>query len=469
MRVVAVAEAMQGEARPIVPGVRPATLLRYALLVLWTTQLGRIPALDLGRKQALLFLSDLGVMLTVTAGAIVMMRRRSLRLDSASVAGVVFAIIGAAAAFASISQFELSAFEVMVSLAYLARWMTYFALYVVIINCVRMTDVPDIWKALEWTVLAFAAFGILQSILFPDFNTMLFPDAVPYVDIDPQGRRLVSTLLEPNVASALILTVLLVQLAKLAAGVPIKRWKAAVLLLALVLTLSRSGVAGFVVGGAIILAARGVGKRMLRFSGAVLFLALLISPLLISFANQYGKFNVSGGSGFAARMLAWRQAIDVFAESPWYGIGFNTYGFVQDHRGFERMGTANYSVEGGLLFVAVMTGVIGLAVYVTMLWLLLRRCRAVWRDARSTREERGLATGTAAATVAVVVHSVFVNSLLVPFVMEPLWVLSGLTFVVSQDLRRRSREVPANTVVPAPRDAVVPRRTVSEAADVYKR
>jgi predicted Na+-dependent transporter len=51
-------------------------------------------------------------------------------------------------------------------------------------------------------------------------------------------------------------------------------------------------------------------------------------------------------------------------------------------------------------------------------------------------EFRALATGIAAGTVALCVHSVFVNSLLTPFVMEPLFVLWGLSFSLARSVER---------------------------------
>src|SRR5205814_4625903 len=120
---------------------RPAAVLQFALLLLFTTTLGRIPLIDLGQKQAMLFASDLGVIAVLIAGSVVMFRQRSMRLNGAAIAALIFAAIGAASAVAAIPRFGLNAFEVLVSLAYLARWLVYFGLYVVIINCVRQDDV----------------------------------------------------------------------------------------------------------------------------------------------------------------------------------------------------------------------------------------------------------------------------------------------------------------------------------------
>jgi hypothetical protein len=85
-----------------------------------------------------------------------------------------------------------------------------------------------------------------------------------------------------------------------------------------------------------------------------------------------------------------------------------------------------------------MTGVVGLAVFTTMLWLAVRRFRIGWRDVHATPAERGLLVGTAAATAVIFIDTIFVNTLFVPFVMEILYVLWGVSFVIVSDLRRRA-------------------------------
>jgi hypothetical protein len=84
-----------------------------------------------------------------------------------------------------------------------------------------------------------------------------------------------------------------------------------------------------------------------------------------------------------------------------------------------------------------MTGIVGLLIYIAMLWFAVRRLRPAWRDERVTPAERGLLVGTAAATVVTFVDTIFVNTLFVPFVMEILWVLWGLSFLIATDIRRR--------------------------------
>lgn len=414
-------------------------MLQVALLLLVVANLGRIPFLNLGDREAPILINDLCIIAALAAGAVAAAQARSLRLDNVAIAALLFAAVGGLSAVAAIPRFGLTGFELVASLAYLMRWLVYFGVYVVIINTVRSRDVAPLWNALELAILALAAFGIIQAIFLPNFAQMVHPDSRAYLDWDPQGHRLMSTVLEPNIAAAMILTVLLVQVARLASGARVSLWKPGLLLLALVLTLSRSGALAFVVGGSLILFVRGPSKRMLRFAGAALVMLALALPKLLQFAEGYAKLGV-GDASAAARLITWQRAIATFLDSPWFGVGFNTFGFVQEHRGFERVGGASYSSEGGLLFIAVMTGVVGLAVYAAMLWFVLRRCRFVWRHPRVTAEQRGLCVGTAAATIAVCVHSLFVNSLLTPFVMEPLWVLWGLAFVAARSLPHEHTE-----------------------------
>jgi O-antigen ligase len=167
---------------------------------------------------------------------------------------------------------------------------------------------------------------------------------------------------------------------------------------------------------------------------------------VIDFAQKYNKISLSDTSAMS-RVVAWLRILDVWSDNKLFGIGFNTYRFVQVRYGYTPgEGVAASSADGGLLFILLMTGIVGLSLYVGMLWLIVRRCRRVWRDPLADRSQQALATGIAAGTIAVCVHSLFVNSLLTPFVMEPLWVLWGLAFVIALGRRAPSPETPMTSV-----------------------
>ncbi len=418
--------------------IRGSDLLRAAIALLVVANLGRIPVFSTGDREAPVLVNDLCVAAFVVVGLLIALAHRSLRLDRIGVVALTFAALGAASATASAERLGLTSFELLVSLAYLGRWLAYLAIYLVMVNVIRARDVSAVWGTLESTVLAIAGFGIFQAIFLPGFAQLVYADSRPYLDWDPQGHRLVSTILEPNIAGAMLMSILLVELAQLSVGARVPRWKPLVLFTALVLTLSRSSAFGLVLGIGVIVTVYGIPKRLLRAAAVAFALALAALPKLVAFAASYGKIGIDASA--MARVAAWAMALRVFADHLWFGVGFNTYGFVVEREyGIPRFGVANYSTDGGLLFAAVMTGVVGLVLLLWMFILIYRRCASVWRANGATAEHRGIAIGTLASIVAICAHSVFVNSLFTTFVMEIMWVLVGLTFAIAHDTARSAR------------------------------
>ena len=440
---------MNGGARLVVLGERGertfpvhfAGVVQVVVLLLVVANLGRIPVLSAGDRQAPILVNDLAVGLLLVVGASRMMAGRTLRVDRITLAGALFAAIGAAGVAASTVRYGLSGGEILVSVAYLARWLFYFGIFVVVTGVLRREQVGGVWRALETMLLIFAGFGIIQAIFIPGFAQLVYPDARLYTDWDPQGHRLVSTMLEPNLAGALLMIGLLVQLGRLVAGAPVDRWKLLLLFLALVLTLSRSAALGLIVGCIVIVGIRGLSKRMIRIAAVAGTLIVVALPALLAFGQAYQKFTLGGSA--AVRVVMWLRALELFTVHPVLGVGFNAYGFVQQRRGYELSGASSFSTDGGLLFIAVLTGVVGLSVFVAMLVMIWRRCAKIWRASSATAEERGLAIGTAASIVAICVHSVFVNSLLTPFIMEPLWLLCASSVVIAYELGTDARAHPS--------------------------
>lgn len=428
--------------------VRLFGAIRVAIALLVVANLGRVPVLSTGDREAPLLLNDLCMLFIVGIGAITGIAARSFRVDRLTLMALVFASIGAYSALLAVPRYGISPWQLVISLAYLARWLVYFGLYVVIINVVRVEDVTALWRTLESAILAFAAFGLVQAVFIPHFAQVVYPDSRVTIDFDEQGHRLVSTVLEPNMAGAMIMLVLLVQLAQLAGGVRLSSWKPLLLFSALVATLSRSSFLGLIVGGVVILLVRGVSKRLLRILVAIGAIGLVAAPWLLKFAASYNKLGIDASA--LTRIASWIKAIRIFSDHPLLGIGFNTYAFVQESYGYIRMGNGTYSVDGGLLFIAVMTGLVGVAVYVGMLAVVVQRCRGVWRDSAESPEFRALATGIGAGTIALCVHSLFVNSLLTSFVMEPLFVLWGLSFLMARGVMQQPARVASPFALAAP-------------------
>ena len=224
--------------RPTRVRLGTTALVRLALLGVLLGNLGRLPGLRSDVKSAPILAVDLAAALLAGAGALLAFARGRLWLDRAALAGLAFAAVGALSAVAAVERFGLSAGEVLFSLAYLARWLLHFGVYVVVLNQVAADERAGVLRAVQGTLVAIAGFGLVQAALLPGFAQLVYPDSIPYVDWDPQGHRLVSTLLDPNFAGALVAVGLLLDLGAAAAGVAVPRWRPLLLFAALAATAS---------------------------------------------------------------------------------------------------------------------------------------------------------------------------------------------------------------------------------------
>jgi O-antigen ligase len=398
---------------------------------------GRIPAGALGGRTAPVVLADVAV--------VVVWLVLILAIASRAVPIVVDDIIGATGAFVLVaavsttlafSRYHLGAADGAGVLGFLLRWIAYFGWYLLVVWCLTPNESRDAWRYIERAMVAIALFGILQSAFLPGFAQSLQTGSeLPSWDI--QGRRLVSTLLDPNFAGIVVVIALLFRLARIVEGVQ----ESVLLLLALgaavLLTVSRSAILALGVGVGVLAIARGLRARLVRvlLVGAILVLPFL--SLLLAFASSFNKLRYDTSA--AQRLVPWTRAVRLVIEHPLFGVGFNAIKPAQAAHGWRAVGGATVSFDGGLLFVAAMTGLVGLFFYVRLLGRVLRSARRAWRFADLPATDRAHATATAAATIAVVVHSLFVNSLLLAFVMQILWVMWGRLAHISVERRRRSR------------------------------
>jgi hypothetical protein len=416
--------------------VRVRWLLAASVALMAIAQLVRIPVLTAGSKPAPLYLHDLAIATVLGVAALCHLRGRPLRVDRTAALAALFALVGGTSAVLAVPRFGLSAFEVAFSLAYLARWAAYFAVYLVVINFVRGDQVAALWRVLLGTVLAITAFGVVQAALLPNFAQIVYPEARLYLDWDPQGHRLVSTLLDPNYVGALIVLVLLPVLGMVAFGARVRPWVVALLVLGLALTLSRGAVLGFAAGLLLIVGVRGIPRSYLRYGALGLLVLVLAAPAVVRMGVLYNKFYIDASA--LSRVWGWLRSLELIAQYPLLGVGFNTLGFVQQKLlGLDEIVAASFGLDGGLLVVAVLTGTVGLTIYLWMIGSVIARARSLWRDSAALPRTRGLAVGVAAATLAMLVQGFFFNTLFAPFLQHTLIVLWGMVAVLHRGASRR--------------------------------
>lgn len=321
--------------------------------------------------------------------------------------------------------YHLAFTDIAFSSLYLIRWCEYASLYFIVTDVLKHgTSARSILWWLMGGALAFCAFGILQSIFLPDFAFILYPNARPVIDYDPQGHRLVSTILDPNIAAGYILIFALIALSFLLHRR--RYWWGIFLFLftALALTLSRGGLLGFVLGFFILAIPRSVSrKRVLGVLLVLVVLAMILYPFLQAQIEELQRVSIDDASAMT-RVADWLLAWNIIRENLIFGIGFNTFGFISPQYGANREGATAFGLAGDPMVIVALSGVIGLAIYGYVVWKVLASLHAVRRS--YSEWDRAFATGVRAATVAVLVSSLFTTLILYPQIMAVLWVLWAL-------------------------------------------
>lgn len=150
------------------------------------------------------------------------------------------------------------------------------------------------------------------------------------------------------------------------------------------------------------------------------------------------------------RIYVWDKVKFILHVAPWLGGGVG-WGKILDSQ------YARVIME---------TGLIGLAAFVFLQWRLFTTCRQAFRWSNHWMG-RGLALGTAAATLGLVAHSLGTISFLIVRIMEPYWLLIALTVVVRaaaiEDYARRLRAQRRANPAPAPAAPPLPSAPVRAA------
>ncbi len=439
----------------------PRLLFLLGAVTLALSNLGRIPGTALGGRAAAFTVQDL-LLVPLWLGLLAAWRnrRRSVVVDPPLVPALAFALVGLLSSVLAWQRYDLTVVAGIGVVAFLVRWVLYLGWYLAVTSWLSAREASEAWEFGDRAVLVMAAFGIIQSLFLPGFAQMVTFGNGP--EWDQQGRRLVSTMLDPNLMGMLIVCILVPRLARASAGLRTGSLSLVLLAVALLLTVSRSAMVALAVGLLVIVAVRGVTRRMATIvvGGALLFVPMM--TFVLDFARDYNKLGLDVSA--IQRLVPWTRAISFISQHPLLGVGFNAIEHAQRDQGLRPTLGAEVSFDGGLLFIAAMTGVVGLTLYCVMLARMWRSWRATWRDETGPADDRAYAVGTAAITAAVLVHSFFANSLLTPFFMQLLWIRWGGSTVMARRVvasahatlwSRLTRRVALAGAAPAATGAVV--------------
>lgn len=240
-------------------------------------------------------------------------------------------------------------------------------------------------------IIANILFGFIQYFFWPDFT---------YFDTnqwDPHLYRLVSTFFDPTFTGLIYLLFLIKVYLDL--KFPYRKFFIVFSYLAIALTYSRSTYLAFIVAFAFISLST---KKIKPF----LISLIIIVVTIFCLPRQPGEgTKLERTSSITAKIENYREGITMFFKHPIIGIGYNHIPFFREIK--NQKSHANYGFDGSILTLLISTGIIGTSLFIIG-----------WKD---YYQRASLTKKT--FIWAILLHSLFANSLLYP------WTILALIFL----------------------------------------
>lgn len=405
--------------------VNPKKYLIWILISILSGQLIRIGIMGTGGS---LLASDLVVMILVGIWSV-----RKLILKENINSPSFFWLIGFFLIVSLISTVNalnfLPANSVLISSFYLIRWIFYLGIFYMAYNDIKSETEA---KTHFWWIMAIgilvAILGFAQMIYIPDFSFM------QRLGWDPHSGRLLSTFFDPNYVGGFFgfIVSLMLGVYFLTDDEKLKRWLVIVgfiLLLALVLTFSRSAYLGFLIGFLVIGATR--SWKSILIGLAIIAVLLAIFPKSL---NRIEKA-LTVDETAQTRILSWQRGWQVISDHPLLGVGFNTLPYVKADYDFINGEKITHSASGSdssLLTLWQTSGIFSLLFYLIFYVYLIINGFKIFKDKKNSRFLRGLGLGFSGGLIGLFFHSQFVNSLLYPPIMILIWLVAGIILNLKQ-------------------------------------
>lgn len=343
-----------------------------------------------------------------------------------------------------VNIYILPTHDLLISLFYYLRLVAYSSLFFVS-QALSKKQIKSFFNLSVFISLALALLGFLQLKFFPDFEVLRMQEK----GWDPHIGRLLSTWFDPNFLGGFFGFVL-----SLMGGVLITEHNRTknlfkilskkenlfylttffIVLIALVLTYSRSAYLGFLVGMFLLglIASRkilviGMISVVLLFS----FSARLQERVIDAYESAQALFNDQSVDTLDAtarfRYQSWQDGLQLFSEKPVLGHGYNTLRYIQAKRGYtEWKSHASGGIDSSLLTLLVTTGLVGIFIYLIFFGTLLWKAFSNYKKNKPRIFLNGIQLGYVCGFMSLLVHSFFVNSLLFSFIMIFVWFWGGV-------------------------------------------
>lgn len=293
--------------------------------------------------------------------------------------------------------------EAIIALLYLLRWVAYAGIYFVTWDISSPFHGP-FTQMLVWVGLITSILGLLQYFFLPDTRFLY------YSGWDEHYYRVIGSFLDPGFTGMIYVLALILLISlyweafyKRKSLFTVNYSLLTILYLAFALTYSRASYLAFLVGMGVI----AWMKKSWKFFVAV-FLVLVITVLLLPRPGGEGV-TLTRSKSVEARVRNYKNVLKIVGDHPVLGVGFNFYRYAQRDYGALsedwQTSHAGAGADSSLFFVLATTGILGLVFYLWLLWEMVK--------IRPT------------ATLALIAHSFFNNSLFYSWIMLWMWILLG--------------------------------------------
>lgn len=316
-------------------------------------------------------------------------------------------------------------FEFLASVSYLVRLTVYILLIIPLIHLQK----PVLHKLKIELCAAgalFIALGYVQYVYYPSLRNLF------YLGWDEHLYRLFSTLLDPNFAGIYIVLVILFSIATFLPHFShySKRNKVlAVLGLltltpALFLTYSRSSYVAAIIASFVFLVLIKQKKII-----AVLIVAFVLGLFILPKGMGGEGVKLLRTASVFARLDTYNNALKIFYDNPVIGVGFDSLRFVSRNYGFvsAKDSLVSHSAAGvpnSYLVLLATTGIAGAVVFLALVGTLMKDAYKIY----SNKKYSLFAAGVISSFAAVLVHSLFENTLFYAPVILWMVVITGILF-----------------------------------------
>ena len=263
-----------------------------------------------------------------------------------------------------------------------------------------------LFSSLMILTVAVAVFGWFQYFVYPDLT------ALKYLGWDDHLFRLVGTFLDPGFTGLIIVLGVIITYFKK------NWWLFFFLILSLAFTYSRAGYLALIFS---LLAIAVITKKFKLVILSTLF--FLVVTLFLPKSGGQGV-NLARTYSISARFENYRETLTIFNQSPVFGIGFNNFCLARQFY-LHKTDLSSHSCSGSdssLLLILATTGMVGFLVFISCLLNLYQL------PARGLYFKVLIISG-----VALLAHSLFVNSLFYPWLMGYFVILLSI-----QDFKEKS-------------------------------